>query len=268
MNVCEFCARSRTARRSIKVQSNRTDNHKKTKIMDRSETSFALTTAEKAARRTLADWLLEATPFPALVLDGSGRILFANPTAREILQARDGIEQHFDRFKPQRPEDEIRFLAQLGTSGPGTDGQSDIRVMRIERPSGRRSYALTLFRAPNSDASLPLWILFLSDTSERMTLQPRWIEAMFDVTRGEARVLALVAEGMSAEDIGATLQIATATVRVHLRNVYRKLKINRQSDLVATILKTIMPMYACDTAQGYRDAAGDAPKASASCAAA
>jgi hypothetical protein len=66
---------------------------------------------------------------------------------------------------------------------------------------------------------------------------------------------------MSAEDIGASLQIATATVRVHLRNVYRKLKINRQSDLVATILKSIMPMYACDTARG--NVAGSTPGASA-----
>jgi DNA-binding CsgD family transcriptional regulator len=70
---------------------------------------------------------------------------------------------------------------------------------------------------------------------------------MFEVTKGEARVLALVAEGMSAEDIGATLSIATATVRVHLRNVYRKLKINRQSDLVATILKATLPMCAGET---------------------
>lgn len=240
------------------MQADRPDNHKKTNRMDRSESSFALTNAEQTARRTLADWLLDATPFPALVLDGSGRILFANRAALDILAAHDGIERQFDRFKPQRPEDEIRFLAQLGSSGGGHQGETDIRVMRIERPSGRRAYALTLFRAPGSDSSLPLWILFLSDTSERMMLQPRWIEAMFDVTRGEARVLALVSEGMSAEDIGAALQIATATVRVHLRNVYRKLKINRQSDLVATILKTIMPMYACDTAMGSREAAAGA----------
>lgn len=231
--------------------------------MDRSESTFALTNAEQTAHRTLADFLLDATPFPALVLDGSGRILFANRTAHAILQARDGIEERFDHFKPQRPEDEIRFLALLGGSGtePGTD--HDVHVMRIERPSGRRGYAVTLFRAPGQDSPVPLWIVFVSDTSERMTLQPRWIEAMFDVTRGEARVLALVSEGLSAEDIGASLQIATATVRVHLRNVYRKLKINRQSDLVATILKAVAPMYACDAALGYRDAMDDTPGGSA-----
>jgi DNA-binding CsgD family transcriptional regulator len=82
---------------------------------------------------------------------------------------------------------------------------------------------------------------------------------MFDVTRGEARVLALVSEGMSAEDIGASLKIATATVRVHLRNVYRKLKVNRQSDLVAIILRAIMPMHAHDTAHPRADALDDPP---------
>ncbi len=231
--------------------------------MDRSEAPFALTNAEQTARRALADWLLGATPFPAIVLDGNGRILYANRTAQEILQERDGIEQHFDRFKLQRPEDEIRFLTLLGNSGAATNTDTDASILRIERPSGRRAYAVTVFRAPGQDALHPLWVVFVSDTSERMTLRPRWIEAMFDVTRGEARVLALVSEGMSAEDVGANLRIATATVRVHLRNVYRKLKINRQSDLVATILKAIMPMYACDTAQGGRDDVGNAPGSSA-----
>lgn len=232
--------------------------------MDRSESSIALLEAEQAARRALADWLLGATPFPALVVDDSTRILFANPAACSLLDAEDGIARSFDRIKLQRPDDEIRFLSLMGRSGTSPDSASeDIGVLRIERPSGKRAYALSVFRLPSPSMTLPLWVVFISDTSERMVLQPRWIEAMFDVTRGEARVLALVSEGMSAEDIGAALQIATATVRVHLRNVYRKLKVNRQSDLVATILKAIMPMCACDKARQYQEGDGAAAVAGA-----
>lgn len=212
--------------------------------MDRYEPSFAHETAEQAATTALAHWMLKAAPFPALVIDNGARILYTNTLARSVLETSDGMDARYGVLALMREQDQKRFERTLASAS-----HAEPAVIRLERPSGRRAYALTLFRAPAPPTTEPMWVVLISDTSERISLQPRWIEAMFDVTRGEARVLALVSAGMSAEDIGSTLQIATATVRVHLRNVYRKLKINRQSDLVATILQAIMPMCACEAAR-------------------
>lgn len=211
--------------------------------MDRSDYGLAAASVEQIAAAALANWLLKAAPFPVLVIAESTRVLYANQLARDLLNAGDGIEMYYGTLKFQQEEDQARFGKLLLRTGSSAEDE-EARVLRLERPSGKRAFALTLLRLPGTDPALPMWIVLISDTNDRMNLQPHWIEAMFGVTRGEARVLALVSAGMSAEDIGATLQIATATVRVHLRNVYRKLKINRQSDLVATILKAIMPMCA------------------------
>lgn len=219
--------------------------------MDRSDGGFAVASAEQTATAALANWMLKAAPFPALVVSEDAHILHVNRLARDVLDAGDGLEVRYDTLKFQREDDQLRFSRLLGPAD-ASRSSGEATVLRLERPSGKRALALTVVRADDTDASLPLWIVLISDTSERISLRPHWIEAMFDVTRGEARVLALVSAGMSAEDIGATLQIATATVRVHLRNVYRKLKINRQSDLVATILRAIMPMCACEAARDGR----------------
>lgn len=211
--------------------------------MDKRDSSLEAAGAERSAAAMLANWLLKAAPFPVLVVAENARILYVNPLARGVLSGRDGVEMRSGTLTLQNDEDRARFGHLLSrTDTTGADGEA--HVLRIERPSGKRAFALTVLRPEGTDPAAPLWIVLISDTSERMSLQPHWIEAMFGVTRGEARVLALVSAGMSAEDIGASLEIATATVRVHLRNVYRKLKINRQSDLVATILKAIMPMCA------------------------
>jgi len=211
--------------------------------MDKCDSSLEAASAEPTAAAMLANWLLKAAPFPVLVVTENARILYVNPLARDVLKGCDGVEMRYGTLKLQREEDQARFGHLLKRTGTA-DANGEAHVLRIERPSGKRAFALTLLRPEGADPSVPMWIVLISDTSERMSLQPHWIEAMFGVTRGEARVLALVSAGMSAEDIGASLEIATATVRVHLRNVYRKLKINRQSDLVATILKAIMPMCA------------------------
>ncbi len=213
--------------------------------MDRSEDSRA--SGEQLAVTALTTWMLKATPFPMLVVEPNGRILYSNRLADTILEMRDGIESRLGMLRLQQPEDEVRLIGLLSRIDGAVDSQLPT-IMRVDRPSGKRGFALTAFAAPTAEPAMPLWIILISDTNERMSMQPFWIESMFDVTKGEARVLALVAEGMSAEDIGSTLQIATATVRVHLRNVYRKLRINRQSDLVATILKSTLAMCACECA--------------------
>jgi len=216
--------------------------------MDRSDSGFAAAHPEQAAAAALADWMLRAAPFPALVITADARILYSNALARDVLSAGDGLQACNSTlsFPHEADRTSLNKVLQQETAASDSD---DAKVLRIDRPSNKRAFALTILPIPDTFPSLPMWIVLISDTSDRMSLRPHWIEAMFDVTRGEARVLALVSAGMSAEDIGATLDIATATVRVHLRNVYRKLKINRQSDLVATILKAIMPMCAYESAR-------------------
>lgn len=216
--------------------------------MDWSDSGVAFASVQQTATAALANWMLKATPFPALVITETAHVLYANALARDVLNAGDGLESRHGVLRFQHDEDQTRFDRVVGRVGNSPDAQ-DAVVFRLERPSGKRALALTILQAESAAPGPPMWIVFISDTNERIVLQPQWIEAMFDVTRGEARVLALVSAGMSAEDIGATLRIATATVRVHLRNVYRKLKLNRQSDLVATILRSIMPMCACEAAR-------------------
>jgi DNA-binding NarL/FixJ family response regulator len=49
-------------------------------------------------------------------------------------------------------------------------------------------------------------------------------------------VLELVAEGLSAPEIAARLVLSPATVRSHLRNIFRKLEV---SDRVSAVVKAM-----------------------------
>jgi DNA-binding CsgD family transcriptional regulator len=60
-----------------------------------------------------------------------------------------------------------------------------------------------------------------------------------DLTSREAAIIELVLQGHSSEAIGQRLGIATGTVKVHRRNVYRKLGISSQTQLLSIYLRNI-----------------------------
>lgn len=59
------------------------------------------------------------------------------------------------------------------------------------------------------------------------------------LTGRETAIINLVLQGHSSESIGLKLNISTGTVKVHRRNVYRKLGISSQTQLLSIYLKTI-----------------------------
>ena len=60
-----------------------------------------------------------------------------------------------------------------------------------------------------------------------------------NLTDREASIIELVLQGHSSESIGLRLDISTGTVKVHRRNVYRKLGISSQIQLLSIYLKNL-----------------------------
>lgn len=58
-----------------------------------------------------------------------------------------------------------------------------------------------------------------------------------DLTRREHQILTLIAEGMTNEQIGARLFIATASVKTFNRRMFRKLEANSRENAVALALR-------------------------------
>lgn len=65
---------------------------------------------------------------------------------------------------------------------------------------------------------------------------PLWREA-FDLTPAEAELAALLMGGHSLESAAAARDCRPATLRVHLRHVFAKTGVSRQSDLVALLAR-------------------------------
>ncbi len=58
---------------------------------------------------------------------------------------------------------------------------------------------------------------------------------LFQLTRREEEVLQLLSEGMNAQAVAETLVVSTSTAKSHMRNIYAKLGIHTQNELIILV---------------------------------
>jgi len=68
--------------------------------------------------------------------------------------------------------------------------------------------------------------------NSRRMLRPGWLERL---TRSEAKVVELVAEGMSNKEIARDLGLAEATVKVHVSKALRKAEVKNRTELALLV---------------------------------
>lgn len=200
-------------------------------------------------RRVLADAgalsaslteLLDNTRSGVIHLTRRGEILAANDRARELLLKGDGLNDR-DGILTAGTEDETfalrrllaRALARYGVQGAGGS-------MTITRSRSPAPLVLEVHPTRGSDADHRTWemgaIVLVVDPLNRARIDPALVATVLNLTPREARVAITLAAGHPAADIARALECAESTVRTHLKRIYRKLGINKQTELVRRIL--------------------------------
>ena len=63
---------------------------------------------------------------------------------------------------------------------------------------------------------------------------------MHGITRAEARLASMLADGMSMEEAAEALLVSIQTVRSQLKSVFAKTGVTRQAELVALLLSDML----------------------------
>ncbi len=59
------------------------------------------------------------------------------------------------------------------------------------------------------------------------------------LTESERRVVLLVAEGLTNPQIASRLFVSPQTVKTHMKNVFRKLKVSSRTELTALVVREV-----------------------------
>lgn len=159
---------------------------------------------------------------------------FFSSEYRRTYYVQTGLAEELGFFVPCEGEVSV-VLSLMRKERSGSFADKELALLRTAEPLVR-----ALIRrswddlAPRFEAA--------STSTRRRRSQKRSTDQIWDtlnLTRREAAIVELVLQGHSSESIGLRLGISSGTVKVHRRNVYRKLGIGSQTQLMSTYLRSL-----------------------------
>jgi DNA-binding CsgD family transcriptional regulator len=189
--------------------------------------------------------VVERMGIAAIILDIDGKVLRTNAVADRLLAASDGIAICNGKLGFSQNGQRKTLQCLLRSLSAACDPVSlPAQRFRIQRPSGRRDLSVVA-----KAVSAPTFIrsgggaaiaLLVSDCEDEVDLHLEAIRDIFQLTRMQAMLAAVLANGCSLVDAAAKLGIAHNTARAHLRSIFIKMGVRRQSQLVH-LLHASMP---------------------------
>lgn len=182
-----------------------------------------------------------------LILDSSGHLLESNQLARDMLAEGDGLKLVGGRLEASYPGDNKRLYKSIRAASASTDHSLALaEALSIARPSGQVSLGIVIEPVPQQDwdegASRPAVVIYCRDALGQALLSTSVTRQVFGLTPSETALAMELANGLSLEEAAASLGIRRNTARAHLRAIFSKTGVRRQTELVRLVLNSVVTL--------------------------
>ena len=191
--------------------------------------------------------VLDKLSVGAIILDDKGAVLQTTALAAEILNARDGLTTHRGHLAATSAshDKELQLALKAALAGQPAEGEAMAapRAVSVARDSGARDLGLIvqpLGASAKSDSKLrrSSAVVFIRDAERNAELESGMLRQLFDLTPAEAAVARSLTTGLSLDESAEALNISRNTARAHLRSIFSKSGITRQTELMRLMLNS------------------------------
>jgi DNA-binding CsgD family transcriptional regulator len=180
------------------------------------------------------DRVLDTLPYGLVFLAADCSVVHCNRTAEQFLRDGDGLSMRAGAIcaADRSAGADLRnmILRALSVSAPTT-------AVSVPRPSCRRAYQVVAaplrsgFRQFTGMAA-PSVVVFIVDPESGRPTDRDLLVQLYGLTPKEALIAQNLSQGKSVEETAQELHIRYETARTHLRRIFSKMQISRQSELV------------------------------------
>lgn len=189
--------------------------------------------------------------FGACVLDENGKVVYQNASASKVFERRDGLslndQSRLTGIQPaprtsQATEtlpDWIKTqIASTSLIANQPAHFSHAFVQRRTQPGMKYALQCSLLPSTFDGArrAAPRMVVFITDPDAVQLPTAERLMTLYELTLGQARVARALGSGCSYKQIARDLSVTPHTIASHVKEVYAKVRVNRQTDLMRHIL--------------------------------
>lgn len=205
----------------------------------------ALRLRRRLAVAASGELLIDSIGHPVVMLSEAGDVLHANRLARSLFDRRDAIWLRQGRLCCAFGDDHQRLGAAIAevaraARGASLSPQPLIKIRREDRESSLIARLLPLGPSrtcvPTAGTTqMPVVALMLHDPSRQISPTIELLQSGLGLSRAEAMVAYRVWEGDGVDASARALGLSPNTVKSHLKTIFERLDVHRQSGLVQRI---------------------------------
>ena len=180
-----------------------------------------------------------------VVLDQTGEVIEVNPAAKAILDMSDGLRVIGRQLEATYANDnrKLQRLIRDALMHPEASKMALTEAMPISRPSGQQNWGAVVQSISSDQWSegrqRPSVAVFVRDTDGKAAPPVRLAQQLFQLTPAETALAIQLANGLSLEEAAEALNIRRNTARAHLRSIFSKTGVRRQTELVRIFLNSV-----------------------------
>ena len=191
------------------------------------------------AGNTTVTALLENPRIGVLHLDRRGKIIEVNDRARSILRHGDGLSDRGGVLHALNPDDQLH-LEELVAGALPTVTVTVSGSMLLARPSGLPPFVVHVkpvgVPQPDYGARHVAALVLIVEPGSQRRIDPGLVARTLGLTPMESQVAVWLAEGKSVRDMAEATGRTQGSIYWHLKQIYQRLPISRQVDLVRLVL--------------------------------
>lgn len=172
-------------------------------------------------------------PGAVLLCTLDGRLLYANPVAESLGGWSKDKQQRLlwplaSKASARQLQEQMQAMVNVASG--------ERRMHLLEAKGGAEGLLVSLLRLDGAAPDDPAIAVFICSAQSRPLPDLESLRLLFGLTQTEAKVALLLGKGLRSEEVAAELRVSANTVAFHLRNVFSKTGVARQTDIVALVL--------------------------------
>lgn len=209
-------------------------------LMPHLQRAFVITSRLQELEARIQDGrtALEKVSWGAILIESGNRISFANRIAESILRCGDGLINRLGKLGTRTLADNAKLAQAIDLARQGEG--SALAVAR----GGLSSYTLLITPLGERQGWLAMReqtiLVAVTDPERPSDVNIDRLKSIYGLTTAEAALAARLATGSELTQAARQLGIQHETARTHLKRVFLKLGVSKQSELVSRVVREAM----------------------------